>query len=585
MLKILKKLDKKETLLILVVVILTVFQVWLDLKAPEYMSEITRLVQTEGSKIIEILKQGGYMMLCALGSLAGAIGVGYIASFISSSFSFRLRKKLFNKVEDFSMEEIKQFSTNSLITRTTNDITQVQMFLSMGMQIIIKSPLLATWAILKIVDKSMSWTALTASSVLFLLIYIVIMVIFVLPKFKVVQKNIDSLNGIARENLIGIRVVRAFNAEDYQENKFNEVNNNLTNTQTFIQKMMSTLHPVMHLVMYIMSLGIYVIGAYLIDGANMVDKLPIFSDMVVFSTYSMMILMSFVMLAMIFIIYPRSSVSALRINEVLDTDSKIIDGDIDRNLNGVKGKIEFKNVSFKYPDADEYMLKDISFTLNKGETLGVIGSTGSGKSTLINLLPRFYDATDGTVLINDIDVKNYKQDYLNDKIGYVPQKAGMFSGTVTENVKYGEVAKTKSTDKLKRAIEIAQAKDFVEKLDDKYDSHIARGGTNVSGGQKQRLSIARAIIKEPEIYIFDDTFSALDYKTDLKLRQELKKQTDKATSVIVSQRIGTILHADQILVLDKGIVVGIGTHKELLKTCKVYKEIALSQLNEKEMVI
>ncbi|MDD2505113.1 MAG: ABC transporter ATP-binding protein, partial [Bacilli bacterium] len=566
MLKILKQLNKKENMLIILVLMLTVFQVFLDLKAPEYMAEITRLVQTKGSKIIDILTQGGFMLLCALGSLAGAIIVGYLASFISSSFSFRLRKTLFTKVEDFSMEEIKAFSTNSLITRTTNDITQVQMFISVGMQILLKSPILAIWAIFKILDKSKEWTTLTAGSVFFLIIYIIIIISFVLPKFKKVQKNIDKLNGVARENLLGIKVVRAFNAEEYQEKKFSLVNDELTKTQTFIQRMMSTLHPMMHLIMYIMTLGIYFIGAYLIDAANFTSKLGIFSDMVVFSTYAMMILMSFVMLAMIFIIYPRASVSATRINEVLDVSSKIIDGDIDRDLSDIRGMVEFKNVSFKYPDADEYILKDISFKIKPNETFAIIGSTGSGKSTLINLLPRFYDVTSGSILVNNIDVKNYKQEFLNDKIGYVPQKAGMFSGTVIENVAYGSKSKGKGTNKLKRAIEIAQAKDFVENLEKKYQAHIARGGTNVSGGQKQRLSIARAIIKEPEIYIFDDTFSALDYKTDLKLRQELRKATNSATSIIVSQRIGTILHADQILVLDEGKIAGLGTHKELLKT-------------------
>ncbi len=585
MLKIFKNLNKKETLLIIIVILLTAFQVFLDLKAPEYMSEITKLVQTEGSKIKDILVQGGFMMLCALGSLAGAILVGYLASYISSSFSYRLRKRLFTKVEDFSMEEIKNFSTNSLITRTTNDVSQVQMFLSAGMQIILKSPILAIWAILKVVDKSPEWTTLTASSVIFIVIYIIILISLVLPKFKKVQNMIDSLNGIARENLIGIRVVRAFNAEDYQENKFSDINNKLTKIQTFIQRTMSTLHPLMHLTMYLMSVGIYIIGAQLIESANLTSKLTIFSDMVVFSTYAMMILMSFVMLAMIFIIYPRASVSANRISEVLNTFNKIKDGNIDKDITQIKGKVEFKNVSFKYPDADEYMLQDISFKINQGETFAIIGSTGSGKSTLINLLPRFYDVTKGEILINEIDVRNYKQEFLNQKIGYVPQKAGMFSGTVSENVGYGNNGKNKTTDKLKRAIEIAQAKDFVEKLEDKYDSHIARGGTNVSGGQKQRLSIARAIATDPEIYIFDDTFSALDYKTDLKLRQELKKHTNESTSIIVSQRIGTILHADQILVLEKGKVAGLGTHNELLKTCNVYQEIALSQLNEKEVVI
>ena len=585
MFKILKKINKKEIILIIMVIVLVVFQVWLDLKAPEYMAEITRLVQTPDSKIINILINGGLMILCALGSLLGAVLVGYLVSYVSSSFSFRLRKMLFSKVGDFNMEEIKSFSTSSLITRTTNDITQVQMFLAMGIQILIKSPLLAVWAIFKVLNKSWEWTLLTASSVLIILIYIIILVIFVIPKFKKVQEAIDDINGIARENLLGIRVVRAFNAEEYQKNKFTDINNNLTSIQTFIQKMMSTMHPVMHLVMQMLTVGIYLIGAYLINAAGITDKLTIFSNMVVFSTYAMMILISFVSLASVFIFYPRASVSALRINEVIDTESKIKDGYINRDTSDIKGTIEFKDVSFKYPDAGEYMLQNISFKVSSGETFAIIGSTGSGKSTLINLLPRLYDATDGEVLVNDINVKKYKQSFLNNKISYVPQKAGMFSGTVKENVSYG-ISNVKITkDRLKKAIEIAQAKEFVEKLDGKYDSHIARGGTNVSGGQKQRLSIARAIFRKPEIYIFDDTFSALDYKTDLKLREELKRHTKDASCIIVSQRIGTILSADQILVLDKGKSVGLGTHEELLKTCKVYKEIALTQLSEKELKV
>ena len=481
------------------------------------------------------------------------------------------------------MEEIKTFSTNSLITRTTNDISQIQMFMSIGMQMLIKSPILAVWAIFKILDKSWEWTALTAGAVGFLIIYIIIMVIFVLPKFKKVQQEIDNINGVTRENLTGIRVIRAFNAENYQEDKFNTTNNNLTKIQTFTQKMMSSIGPVMNLVMYTLTLGIYFIGAYLINEASMMDKLNVFSDMVVFSTYAMMILMSFVMLAMIFILYPRASVSAKRVSEILSTNTKIIDGDIDRNLNNIKGKVKFENVSFKYPDAEENMLEDLSFEINQGETFAVIGSTGSGKSTLINLLPRFYDATKGNILINDIDIKNYKQEFLHGKIGYVPQKAGMFSGTIKENVAYGNSNSKESDKDIEEAIKVAQAKDFVEKLKDKYESHIARGGTNVSGGQKQRLSIARAIVRKPEIYIFDDTFSALDYKTDYKLRKDLKKYTNDATCIIVSQRIGTIIHADQILVLENGKCAGLGTHKELLKKCKVYKEIALSQLSKEEL--
>lgn len=584
MLKLIKNFTKKEWILALMCLVLVVTQVWLELKMPDYMSEITKLVQTEGSQMKDILVNGGYMLACALGSLVAAVITGYITSRISSNFSKTIRKKLFNKVEDLAMQEVKQFSTSSLITRTTNDITQIEMLIAMGLQLLIKAPITAIWAITKILNKSWQWSAITAVAVAILMATIATLMVIVLPRFKKVQKLIDKLNGVTRENLTGIRVVRAFNAEQYQEEKFDKANNNLTNQQLFNQKVFAVMQPMMYIIMYMVTLSIYYVGAYLIKDAGMADKISLFGDMVVFSSYAMQVIMSFLMLAMIFMMLPRAQVSANRINEVLDTEISIKDGKINTKTNNEVGTVEFKNVSFKYPDADEYLLKDISFKANKGDTVAFIGSTGSGKSTLINLIPRFYDATEGEVLVDGINVKDYTQEFLHDKIGYVPQKAVMFNGTVKSNISYGDNGKEKPTDKqIKKAIEVAQGTEFVEKMDGKYDAHMAQGGTNVSGGQKQRLSIARAIAKNPEIYIFDDSFSALDYKTDSVLRKELKKYTSDATSLIVAQRIGTIMNADQIVVLDNGVIVGKGTHKELLKTCEVYKQIALSQLSKEEL--
>ena len=580
MLKLIKEFKKKDFILILFCVVLIVFQVWLDLKLPDYMSKVTTLVQTEGTKISEVLKQGGYMLLCAGGSLVSAFIVGYMTSYISATFSKRTRKTLFEKVQSFSMEEIKKFRTSSLITRTTNDITNIQMFISMGLQMLIKAPITAVWAILKILGKGWQWSLATGISVFVLLTVIVILMITVLPKFKIVQKLIDNINELTRENLNGIRVIRAFNAEKYQENKFEKGNDKLTKTQTFNQKMMSIMSPTMYLIMNVLTLSIYTIGSILLSNAGMFDRLTIFSNMVVFSSYAMQVIMAFLMLAMIFIMYPRASVSATRINEVLNTNTKIIDGNFNGNTKTV-GEIEFKNVSFKYPDADEYVLKNISFKVSAGDTLAIIGSTGSGKSTIVNLIMRFYDATDGEILIDGINIKEYKQEALYEKIGYVPQKAVMFNGSVKYNVGYG---KNKIDDKkIKEACKIAQASEFVEKMPNKYDSNVSQGGTNISGGQKQRLAIARAIAKSPEIFVFDDSFSALDYKTDYVLRKELKRSTKNATNIIIAQRIGTIINADKIIVLDKGKTVGMGTHKELLKKCKVYKEIALSQLTKEEL--
>ena len=583
MFKLLKKFNRKDILIILICIVLISFQVWLDLKLPDYMSKITTLLQQSDTGINSILEQGSYMLLCAGGSLLSAIVVGYLASLLSSTFSKNIRKKIFEKVQSFSMEEIKKFSTSSLITRTTNDITNVEMLISMGLQLLIKAPITAVWAIFKILNKSWQWSAITGVAVLILLTMVVMLMIVVIPKFKIVQKLIDNINGLTRENLLGIRVIRAFNAEKYQEDKFEEGNVKLTRTQLFNQSMMGIMQPVMYLIMNCITLAIYFVGAYLINAAGFPNKISIFSDMVVFTSYAMQVIMSFLMLAMIFIMYPRASVSADRINEVIETSSTINDGEVEEE-NYIKGEVEFRNVSFKYPDSEEYVLKDISFVAREGETVAFIGSTGSGKSTLINLVSRFYDATEGEVLVDGVNVKDYKLNILHNKLGYVPQKAVMFNGSVKYNVAYGDNGKGKaSLDKIKEAVRVAQAKDFVEKMTNMYDANIARGGTNVSGGQKQRLAIARAIAKDPEIYIFDDSFSALDYKTDYILRTELKKYTKDATCLIVAQRIGTIINADKIIVLDHGNCVGIGTHKELLKKCSIYKEIAYSQLSKEEL--
>jgi len=582
MLKLFKNFTKREYTLMLISFILILSQVWLELKMPDYMSEITVLVQTEGSKMSDIILNGGYMLLCAFGSLLSAVIVGYLISIVSSTFSLKTRKKLFNKVEELSTHEVKGFSTNSLITRTTNDVTQVEMLIGMGLQLLIKAPVTAIWAITKILNKSGEWSAITAIAVVILLSVIACLIVIVMPKFKIVQQLIDKINGVTRENLTGIRVVRAFNAEKYQEEKFEDVNNKLTNQQLFNQKTFAIMGPIMYMVMHFLTLSIYFVGAYLIKDTILSGKIALFGDMIVFSSYAMQVIMSFLMLAMIFMVLPRASVSARRINEVLDTEITVKEGNFDGKTKE-KGTVEFKNVSFKYPDAEEYLLENISFKAKKGEIVAFIGSTGSGKSSLVNLVLRFYDVTEGEVLVDGVNVKEYKKEALNNKIGYVPQKAVMFNGTVFENVSYGDSLNEKTEDTLKEAIKVAQGEDFVLKMDDKYDSHIAAGGTNISGGQKQRLAIARAIARKPEIYIFDDSFSALDYKTDSVLRRELKKYTKDATSLIVAQRIGTIMNADKIIVLDNGTCVGIGTHKELLKNCSVYKEIALSQLGEEEL--
>ena len=583
MFKLFKNFNKKDIGMIIISIVLIVFQVWLDLKLPDYMSQITRLVQTDGAGFSDILTQGGYMLLCAFGSLISAVVVGFLASNLSANFSYNLRSKVYNKVLNLSTAEVKQFQTSSLITRTTNDVTQLEMLISIGLQLLIKAPIMAVWAITKILNKSLEWSMLTAGCVVILLSVVIGLMLIVLPRFEKVQKLIDKINNVTRESITGIRVIRAFNAEEYQEKRFGKVNDDLTNMQLFNQRCFAILNPIMNLIMNGLTLGIYIIGTILISNALISVKISLFSDMVIFSSYGMQVIMSFLMLAMIFMMWPRAQISARRINEVLDCEISVDDGAGNVHPTEV-GTVEFKNVSFKYPDADEYLLRNISFKVNKGETIAFIGSTGSGKSSLINLVPRFYDATDGEVLVDGVNVKDYALEDLHNKLGYVPQKAVMFTGSVKENVAYGtKNGKKPTTKKVEEAIEIAQASDFVLKMEDGINSHIARGGTNVSGGQKQRLAIARSIARDPEIYIFDDSFSALDYKTDAILRSELKKYTKDATSMIVAQRIGTIINADKIVVLDKGTCVGIGTHKELLKNCEVYKEIALSQLSKEEL--
>lgn len=584
MIRLLRHLSKKEWGFILISIVFIVSQVWLDLKLPDYMSQITMLVQTPGSEMADVWLAGGKMMLCALGSLASSVIVGFFAAQIAAGFSRRVRGLVFDKVQDFSMEEINQFSTSSLITRSTNDVTQIQMIIAMGLQIMIKAPIMAVWAIMKIAGKSWQWTAVTAGAVAALLLIIFLIVQLAMPRFKIMQRLTDNLNRVTRENLSGIRVVRAYNAEGYQEEKFSEANNELTKTNLFTSRVMSVMSPSMSLIMSGLSLAIYWVGAYLISGAGLMERMTLFSDMVVFSSYAMQVVMAFAMLTMIFIMLPRASVSAKRLNEVLETKPTIVDGKISSTETAPKGVVEFKNVSFRYPDAAEYVLRDISFTAEKGETVAFIGSTGSGKSTLINLIPRFYDATEGEVLVDGINVKDYTQKALRDKLGYVSQKAVMFSGTVRSNVAYGDNGQAEPTDdEIKRAVEIAQGADFVEKMAGSYDAAIAQGGTNISGGQKQRLAIARAVCRNPEIYIFDDSFSALDYKTDRQLRSILKKETANVTNLIVAQRIGTIKDADRIIVLDAGEMVGIGTHSELLKNCDVYREIAYSQMSKEEL--
>lgn len=590
MIKIMKYMRKKEWALVGVSLLFIVAQVFLDLQLPSYMSQITMLVQTEGSTISQILSAGGMMLLCALGSMAMAIAVGFFAARIATTFGARLRELTFKKTLSFSMEETGKFSVSSLITRSTNDVTQIQTFVVMGLQALIKAPIMAVWAIAKIAGKQWQWTMTTAVAVLFMMIIIGIVIAFAMPKFKIVQKQTDRLNLVTRENLTGIRVVRAYNAEDYQEEKFEEANENLTKTNLFTSRITALMQPSMSLIMSGLSLAIYWIGAYLIaESAGMQDKMLLFSDMVVFSSYAMQVVMAFMMLTMIFILYPRASVSAERINEVLDTKMSIVDGTITDSPKDKTGEVEFRNVSFKYPDAEEssdYVLKDINFTVHKGETLAIIGSTGSGKSSLINLIPRFFDVTEGEVLVDGVDVRDYNMKALRNKLGYVSQKTVMFRGTVEDNVSYGDNGRSSpNAEEIERAVEIAQGTEFVENLEEGYNAPVAQGGSNFSGGQKQRLSIARAIAREPEIMIFDDSFSALDYKTDRALRAALEKENKGTSNIIVAQRIGTIKDADKIIVLDEGRIAGMGKHDDLMENCEVYREIAYSQLSKEELKV
>lgn len=561
-------------------------QVFLELKIPDYITEITTLVQVEGSSMGEILLTGSKMLLCALLTLVLAIIIHVICAKIAADYSFLVRAKLYDKVESFSLEQMNHFSTPSLITRSTNDITQVQNIISFGTLALIKAPIMSTYAIIKISGKEWQWTLTTAIAVGVVFLVLMICYVFALPKFKRIQTLTDNINRITRENLTGLRVIRAYNAEDYQKNKFEKANTDITKNNLSAQRILSIMGPSLMFVMNGLAIVIYLLGAYIINSTEGAEgKLAVFSDMIVFSQYAMHVIISFMVLNMIFIMAPRAVVASKRINEVIDYKTNIFDGDFSGETE-VTGEIEFRNVSFRYPDAADYVLKNISFKAKKGETVAIIGSTGCGKTTLINLIPRFYDCTEGEVLVDSVNVKDYKLDILHSKLGYVPQKAVLFSGTVNSNVAFGTNLRDEYTeDDVKRAVRIAQAEDFVEKMPQEYDSDITQGGTNVSGGQRQRLCIARAICRNPEILIFDDSFSALDYKTDRVLRSALKEETEGTTNIIVAQRIGTIKDADLIIVLSDGEIAGMGKHKELLNSCQVYKEIALSQLSREEMSI
>ena len=580
MIKLFKYLRKKDWLYIFISLCFIVCQVWLDLKIPDYMSEITRLIQTPDSALGDVLVVGMKMLGCALLSMVATFIVGYFVAVVAAGLSRRLREAVYDKVISFSMEEMGRFSTASLITRSTNDISQVQMVIAIGLQASVKAPIMAAWAITKIINKNLAWSAATGVAVAFLLVLITILFVLVVPGFRKIQSLTDNINRVARENLSGVRVVRAYNAEKYQEDKFAKANEELTSVNLFTQKMMAIMMPAMTLISSGLTLSIYWIGVYLIDKAELTEKIGLFSDMIVFSSYAMQVIMSFMMLTFTFIILPRAIVSSKRINEVLETKNRIMDGEGCENTQET-GTVEFRNVSFHYPDAADDMISDISFKANQGEMVAFIGATGSGKTTLINLIPRFYDATGGEVLVDGVNVKKYKLAELRKKIGYAPQKALLFSGTIESNVSYG--ADVPDSERLNEALEISQAKEFVEKLTDNVKSKISQGAVNVSGGQKQRLSIARSLYNKPEILIFDDSFSALDYRTDKILRKELRERSKGSTSLIVAQRIGTIMEADLIIVLEEGRIVGQGKHKELLKSCPIYKEIAMSQLSEEEL--
>lgn len=587
MLRILKHLRWKEWLLVAACVVLIVGQVQLDLALPDYMSEITRLVQTEGSQMSDILLAGGKMLLCALGSMLLTVCTTFFTAQIASRFSARLRGEMYRKVVGFSNEEINRFSTASLITRTTNDISQLQMFFSFGMQSLIKAPLMAFIAVGKISTKSWEWSLLTGGVIAFVCVLLVFIMLYAVPRMKKMQTLTDNLNRITRENLTGLQVVRAYNAENYQEGKFAKANEEMTRNSQQANIAMSVMNPGMNLAMNGLTLGIYWIGAALISAiavtspAAMMERIGLFSDMVVFMQYAMQVIMAFLMLVMIFVMLPRVTVSAGRVNEVLDTKARIVDGKETQGKPGMKGEIEFRDVSFRYPDADGDTIHHISFTAHHGQTVALIGATGCGKSSIINLIPRLYDATSGQVLVDGVDVRDYTQDALRSKIGFVPQKAFLFAGTVSSNVGYGE--DNASGAAIRKAVAVAQAAEFVESPEVGYSGTVAQGGSNFSGGQKQRLSIARAVARDPEILVFDDSFSALDYKTDRALRQALRQQTGGTTNIIVAQRIGTIRDADCILVIEDGAIVGKGTHRELMESCKVYQEIAYSQLSKEEL--
>lgn len=616
MLRICRYLSKAEVGQLVIGLLFVVAQVWLDLKLPDYMSEITTLVETEGSAMGDIWVAGGKMLLVALGSAACSVVVGYIAARVSASFSQRLRSLEFRKVESFGPAEMNRFSTASLITRSTNDVTQIQMFITMGLQLIVKSPIMAVWAVCKIVGKGFEWTLATGIAVAVLLVMVAVLMAFVMPKFRRMQELTDNINLVANENLTGLRVVRAYNAEGYQEAKFTAANKELTDTQLYTNRAMSIMMPAMNTIMNGLSLAVYWIGAYLIDAAGLQDKLTLFSNMVVFSSYSVQVIMSFLMMSMVFVLWPRADVSARRVLEVLDTEPSVVDGPRREGEPGRVGAVEFRDVSFTYPDSREPMLEHVSFRAERGQTVAFIGSTGSGKSTLVNLVPRFYDATEGQVLVDGVDVRDYAVDALRDKIGYVPQRSTLFKGTVASNVAYGgragdagrvELADVSTAagrrhgaellaasdapgaadagreDAVRAACDVAQASEFVERMDGRYDAAIAQSGSNVSGGQKQRLSIARAVYRHPEILVFDDSFSALDFKTDRAVRDALAERAGDCTKLIVAQRVGTIMDADLIVVLDDGRVVGEGTHRELLDSCPVYRQIAESQLTPEEL--
>lgn len=581
MIRIIRYLNKKQWMQILLSFVFIVTQVYLDLKIPDYMSKITMYVESPGHTVSDIIGEGKWMLLCAFGSLISAIIVGYLASKVSASFSKDLRSRIFSKVESFSMKEINEFSTASLITRSTNDITQIQMVIVIGLQILIKAPIMAVWAITKIYNKGFEWTMATAVTVLILIIFVAILMILVMPKFRIMQTLTDNINRILRENLTGLAVIRAYNSEEFREGKFEEANVELTNTQLFTSRAMSTMFPAINLGMSVLTLVIYFIGAGLINAANMMDKYVLFSNMVVFSSYAMQVVMSFMMMSMIFIMIPRAQISANRINEVLDTELSIKDGDIDTSNEDYEYEIEFDNVSFKYTDSEQYILKDIDFRVKKGEKVAIIGSTGSGKSTILNLLLRFYDATEGVVKIQGIDIRKYKLKFLYEKIGAVFQKSFLFKGNVKSNISFSEDGV--DTEKVEQAADTSQSMEFIDKFYEKFDHEIAQLGKNVSGGQKQRLSIARAIYRKPDIFLFDDSFSALDFKTDSELRHQLKENNPDSTTIVVAQRVGSIMDSDQIIVLENGEIAGIGKHKDLLKNCEVYSEIAYSQLTEEEL--